>query len=1037
MEALHAIPVLYGCIISVTGIGVEERQRLSQLITRNGGIFTADLHTGCTHLIVAPTVIGLSRRASPKLSYARKWGLPTVSPDWLYESLSKRTCLEVNTFQVEPEQPASLPHSTTSQQTLQYTQNFLYDDLSVDEVGAVPLPPYLEGTHVFVGDQQPAERLALIKKLILAAGGTRHADLYDPSLITHYLVHNQTLTGKDLELLRQFEGQHCRPVLVHDQWLFACFHAKERVPVAPFLVPDLKKDSEGRTMSDKGETGEAIISGETMLPATLPRTSMWSLKSSTAQPHIRTPTHGHGNSQIATILSTTMNSTSVASPRPSDAPSFHLPVLAGITFRLFAFSAISMAQVTDLIEKNGGTIVNSSVLNERNADYTIAPMIVDGPLEARISPILNELWLETCIAQGRLLDPLSAPYFDAIITDDPCAGFSQLCVSLTGYAGLEREYLSKLVTALGATYTESLSRQNNLLLAASDQPGPKYDFARKMGLAIVKSSWLMNSARAGRHLSLDPYLWTRKRKAEDKHDHADDKCKAKHNEEDEINRQKEREKGQGNEEGAGEREEGEGEGRGGEEENWPRSKDRITCENSPNREASTPLSPFSTTSKKRIGPSSLELETPIRMEVVKRLKQVAAAATPTGLTQDDQVGSPGSLADGPPDISRLLSGLILSISQRLWHRREEIHDLVTEMGGTFVWSYDVSCTHYIHQGNVLEESFREFRMVRQAGKWIVSPFWLLHCKEAGRKFPESNYPHTFNSMDRERNGGGDPSSLCLTVTPTNILPELQSPPNADYTLDDFKEAIDVATNNTRFLKKGAITYSHVPLPPRPSSVIAGMMSTGNPVISFSALSGSLRGSLPASLSAAALPSVTVYGTTPAWEPSTTHLLIGTLSKSEKFLCACAAGVWVVHPEWGEVAIREGKLPAERPYEWHPTNLSSVPSTSGTVALERLARAPRYWRERRVRTGLGAFAGWCVLLLADQRRLPSLRAILKAGGATVYLVTDEQQMMEAPITHVLTSSSQMRAKIPTPVQDRLVDKFHSVDLIAEHLVDFDR
>lgn len=1027
MEALHAVPVLYGCTISVTGIGLEERQRLSQLIVRNGGTFTADLHTGCTHLIVAPSVVGLSRRASPKLSYARKWGLPTVSPDWLYESLSKRTCLEVSTFQVESEQLSSLPQSATSQPAPQYTQNFLYDDLSVEEVGAVPLPPYLEGTHIFVGDQQPPERLALIKKLILAAGGTRHADLYDPSLITHYLVHNQTLTGKDLELLRQFEGQHCHPVLVHDQWLFACFHAKECVPVAPFLVPERRKDAESGAIGDKGETGE-VTPGEAVPSTTLPKNTMWSLKSTTTQPsQVRTPMHGHVTSPIATILSTTLNSTSVASPRPSEAPSFHLPVFAGITFRLLAFSAISMAQVTDLIEKNGGTIVATPALDQ-SVDYTIAPMVASGPLEAGTSPILNELWLETCITQGRLLDPLSSPYFDAIVTVGSCSSFNQLRVSLTGYAGLERDYLSRLATALGASYTENLSKRNNLLLAASDQSGPKYDFAQKMGLAIANGSWLVDSARAGRHLSLDSYLWTRKDKAEAKYndDHDHEHGSRNRNREGNGARKQEEEKKE-----PASQDDGEG---GREKENVLRDENRSNCTNS-SKEAATPLPPSSTVSKRRADSTSLEMETPIRMEVVKRLKQVAAAATPTGLTQDDRAESSDSHTSGPPDISRLLSGLILSISQRLWHRREEMHDLVTEMGGTFVWSYDVSCTHYIHQGNMLEESFREFRTVRQAGKWIVSPFWLLHCKEAGRRLPESNYTHTFNPMDRERTNGGDTSSLGLIAT-SNILPEPLSPPNADYTLEDFKEAIDAATNNTRFLKKGAITYSHVPLPPRPPSV-TGTVSIENPVISFSALPGSLRSSLPASLSAAALPSVTVHGTTPAWEPSTTHLLIGTLSKSEKFLCACAAGVWVLHPEWGEAASREGKLPLERPYEWHPTNVPSVPSTSGTAALERLARAPRHWRERRARTGMGAFAGWSVLLLADQRRLPSLRAILKAGGATVYGLSDEQEMMEAPITHVLTSSPQMRAKVPAPVQDRLVGKFHSVDLIAEHLVDFEK
>lgn len=968
MEALHAIPTLYGCTISVTGIGLEERQRLAQLIARHGGTFTADLHTGCTHLIVAPTVAGLSRRASPKLAYARKWGLPTVSPDWLYESLSKRTCLEVAVFQMETGPLFSLSQSG-SQQAPQYTQNFLYDDLSVEEVGAIPLPPYLEGTHIFVGDQQPSERLALIKKLILAAGGTRHADLYDPALITHYLVHNQTLTGRDLELLRQFKGQHHRPVLVHDQWLFACFHAKERVPVGPFLVPDLERDGKGA-----GERESRDVASDATLPATLPKATMWSLKPSSSQPQTRAHAHAHGqgHSQASTALNTPATCS-----RPSDAPSFHLPVFAGITFHLLSFSAIGLAQVTDLIERNGGSIL-APAGPRQDADYTIAPLVVDGTIAGLV---LNELWLEACVAQGRLLDPLSSHHFAIIVMGGNCTGFDRLRVSLTGYAGLERDYLSRLATTLGASYTENLSKQNNLLLAASDQPGPKYDFAKRMGLPIVSGAWLVDSARAGHPLAMDSHVWSETR------------------------------------------------GRG---------QENSVSVNDPNKcldpQKGTVLLPApSSTGKRQSGTGVLEMETPVRLEVVKRLKQVAAAATPTGLTQDSGKERPAdSLLDRPPDIGRLLSGFIMSISQRLWHRREEMHDLVTEMGGTFVWSYDASCTHYIHQGNMLEESFREFRTVRQAGKWIVSPFWLLHCKGAARKLPETDYPHTFNPMNQEQSAGTADPVAKQAVAPT-LLSGPSSPPKADYSLDDFKEAIDVATNNTRFLKKSNISYSHTPLPPRiPPSAAATVEDC---VISFSALSGSLRTSLPASLSAAALPSMTVHGTTSAWEPTTTHLLIGALSKSEKFLCACAAGAWVLHPEWGEAATREGKFPPERPYEWHPSGVPTAPSASGAVAVDRLARAPRHWRERRARTGAGAFAGWCVLLLADQRRLPSLRAILRAGGATVYGLGDQQAMAEAPITHVLTSSSQMRAKIPGEVQERLVGSFHSVDLIAEHLIDF--
>jgi hypothetical protein len=151
---------------------------------------------------------------------------------------------------------------------------------------------------------------------------------------------------------------------------------------------------------------------------------------------------------------------------------------------------------------------------------------------------------------------------------------------------------------------------------------------------------------------------------------------------------------------------------------------------------------------------------------------------------------------------------------------------------------------------------------------------------------------------------------------------------------------------------------------------------------------------------------------------TTHLITSTPAKSEKFLAACAAGAWVLRSEYVEACAQEGKLVDEERHEWQP----------GWSDDRILASAPRHWRLARQRS-IRPYSDWIVLLVADQKRAPSLANILLAGGATVYFLTDEW----SSITHVLCSSLQMKAKIPSERMTELDGKFHTIEIIAERLL----
>lgn len=207
-------------------------------------------------------------------------------------------------------------------------------------------------------------------------------------------------------------------------------------------------------------------------------------------------------------------------------------------------------------------------------------------------------------------------------------------------------------------------------------------------------------------------------------------------------------------------------------------------------------------------------------------------------------------------------------------------------------------------------------------------------------------------------------------------------------------------------------------------------------VAFSGLSPDKRSSYPKLVTSLG---GEVSTSTTGIDPETTHLVISTLAKSEKFLSACAAGCWILRPEWIEACEREGRFLPEMLYEWTPTIINSTDAKNGRAAADSvIERLPQYWRERKRYQSKRAFDGWHVLLAADQKRVASFKAILALGGAIVHLHTDfDTTISLAPvesITHLLYSTKNMRARIPEAILSRLPSSVHEhpVDYLADYL-----
>ncbi|WUR05075.1 BRCT domain-containing protein [Vairimorpha necatrix] len=110
----------------------------------------------------------------------------------------------------------------------------------------------------------------------------------------------------------------------------------------------------------------------------------------------------------------------------------------------------------------------------------------------------------------------------------------------------------------------------------------------------------------------------------------------------------------------------------------------------------------------------------------------------------------------------------------------------------------------------------------------------------------------------------------------------------------------------------------------------------------------------------------------------THLIMGNVSTSEKFLCALANGAWILTPEFIENFDNSIHFDYEQ-YEW-----KSDENTDDKD--KKIINSIKKWRERNIKTGYPAFYKWKVKLYATEAKRQNFTRVIENGGGQV--VTNE-------------------------------------------------
>lgn len=152
--------------------------------------------------------------------------------------------------------------------------------------------------------------------------------------------------------------------------------------------------------------------------------------------------------------------------------------------------------IAELIKQHGGkvtTFFDPKLIDIYIGQYRAGDAFIASCKSNRII-VGNLQWLYSIIVSSKWTLPINSNLLHYPIPPKPLSEFQNVKISVTNYSGDARFYLSKLITILGGTFTKTLTRDNDFLVAAKPE-GKKYEAANvkwkpENNIKIVNHLWL-------------------------------------------------------------------------------------------------------------------------------------------------------------------------------------------------------------------------------------------------------------------------------------------------------------------------------------------------------------------------------------------------------------------------------------------------------------------------------------------------------------------------------------------------------------------
>ncbi|ORX72786.1 hypothetical protein DL89DRAFT_290618 [Linderina pennispora] len=323
---------------------------------------------------------------------------------------------------------------------------------------------------VVVATQVPALDKEEILGTVMALGGQYRQKMMPD--VTHVLMIKDT--GPKYEYITKHPQLGIKPILVH--WLNETMNMVQSVPQDPYLFPNPPMLA-GHVMRDQGQAQNSDIA----VPA--------------------------GNTQTAN-----------AYELPKPATQFLKGYFVAVDSQLRSMlSRGAIEQLNQRLSEAGA--VSAQVGGEEDPDslsydWKAVDVLIchnrsgyDYSKASRLGKVVGSfVWLYHLFFTEKLVPPTKR-LLHYPVPDTAARGMAGLVITTSHYTGASKEYLKKLILAMGAEYTPNMTRRNTHLITAMPE-GLKYARAMDWDIHIVNHIWLEQSFQRWKALSVSHASFT-------------------------------------------------------------------------------------------------------------------------------------------------------------------------------------------------------------------------------------------------------------------------------------------------------------------------------------------------------------------------------------------------------------------------------------------------------------------------------------------------------------------------------------------------
>ena len=545
-------PALMGITFTVSQMNKKDKELLRRSIESHGGTYSGTLDMETTEILI------ITKPEGDKFKYARKWKIPCLNSDYVFDSIEKGYCLPSEGYRIDvggvsAKERAStptkadetaakltevsmcstimLPNETTLQnvnETVAPNSTTILapsTNKTTEQLLAILDPYRVKRAGAFLNDlkakfflsgftDSQAER---IRKVLISAGSAKLNQL--TKTVTHVIVASRGLLPEHAKVIGDLD---LSPHLVSLQWLLESLQLGRSVP-------------EGDFPAIQGQRNEAVdvsilkAMGPTPKAVSMPKKAavaeeepdfeddlMDAYRNAGATEAFAKPDDNEDETIQFKVPNATINLTSrKASTSTQEKNDYETTqesqldrFLAGKKLALCEFSTQSEQDLSDWVTEAGGEIVFSDF--DGVLDYLVCPPegLTNRP-KFRYIELVSSIWLEDSLDKGELLDIEYHHRPIEKVEGHPCEG---VVIGISNYAGRERAFIVTVAECLGMTAQEVFAKRDkkgvkrSTHLVCSDSKGQKYDSALRWGIPIVSKDWIMACLHEAKLISEKPFL---------------------------------------------------------------------------------------------------------------------------------------------------------------------------------------------------------------------------------------------------------------------------------------------------------------------------------------------------------------------------------------------------------------------------------------------------------------------------------------------------------------------------------------------------